>query len=92
MVPVLQTSKIILLLFLLQAIQTLDSTEGIVGSLGSLLNTLNSRLDSLQTQIEQNLRDLGTARNLTAIAVQVANQTEVVSGCCRESVCVNAVW
>ena len=45
----------------------------------SLLTGLDDRLDSLQTQIEQNLRDLGVARNLTTIAVRVANQTEAVS-------------
>ena len=62
-----------------QAVLTLNSTEGLVSSLDTILSDLNIRLDSLQSQIEQNILDLVTARNLTAIAEGVANETEVVN-------------
>lgn len=62
----------------LQAVASLNNTEGLLESLGLLLTNLDSRLDSLQAQVEANLRDLATARELTSIATRVANQTEVV--------------
>lgn len=69
----------ILYLCYTQAVMTLNSTEGLISSLDTILSDLNIRLDSLQSQIEQNILDLETAKNLTAIAEEVANETEVVN-------------
>lgn len=44
-----------------------------------LLSDLNTRLDALQLQTEQNIADLERAKNLTAIASDMANETEAVN-------------
>ncbi len=62
----------------MQAVGSLNSTEGLLESLGLLLSNLTDRLDTIQSQVEDNLLDLAIAQELTSIATRVANQTEVV--------------
>lgn len=58
----------------------LGESEGAINSSRSRLTVLRGRLSGLEVQIEQNEFELRVARNLTASAVLLADEAELVSG------------